>query len=114
MCVAGLLLGFDLPWRLRRRLDRLGRDETIAAAAAGRAAAEAEARDAAARFARLLASEVAAHEREAIARGAERLRENVEHDADVALRDIISALLAPGRAGIGLLEALADRGRSPR
>jgi hypothetical protein len=114
VCVAGLLLGFDLPWRLKRRLDRLGTDEAIAEALAGRAAAEAEARDAAARFARSLAGEVARDERDELVRGAQHLREEAGHDAEVVLRDVVSALLKPGRAGIGLIESLADRGRSSR
>ena len=114
VCVAGLLLGFDLPWRIRRRLDALGRDETIAAALDGRAAAEAEARNAAARFARAFASEVVQYERDELAQGAEHLRETVEHETDVFLRELVSTLLAPGRRGIGLLESLADRGRSSR
>ena len=114
VCVAGLLLGFDLPWRLKRRLERLDSDEAIAEALAGRAAAEAEARDAAARFARALAGEVARDERDELVRGAQHLREEAGHDAEVVLRDVVSALLKPGRAGIGLIESLADRGRSPR
>jgi hypothetical protein len=114
VCVAGLLLGFDLPWRLKRRLDRLGTDEAIAEALAGRAEAEAEARDAAARFARALATTVAQDERDELVRGAQHLREEAGHDAEVVLRDVVSALLKPGRAGIGLLESLADRGRSSR
>lgn len=114
MCVAGLLLGFDLPGRLRRRLDSLGRDDTIAAALAERAAAEADARTAAAHFARVLAIEVTRYERDEVLRGAQHLRDAAEHETDVFLRDIIAALLAPGRAGIGLLESLAERGRSPR
>jgi hypothetical protein len=114
VCVAGLLLGFDLPWRLKRPLDRLGTDEAIAEALAGRAAAEAEARDAAARFARSLAGEVARDERDELVRGAQHLREEAGHDAEVVLRDVVSALLKPGRAGIGLIESLADRGRSSR
>lgn len=114
VCIAGLLIGFDLPWRIRRRLDALGRDETIAAALDGRAAAEAEARDAAARFARALASEVVQYERDELAHGAEHLRETVEHETDVFLRELVSTLLAPGRRGIGLIESLADRGRSSR
>lgn len=114
VCVAGLLLGFDLPWRIRRRLDALGRDETIAAALDGRAAAEADARDAAGRFARALASEVVQYERDELAHGAEQLRDTVEHETDVFLRELVSTLLAPGRRGIGLIESLAERGRSSR
>jgi hypothetical protein len=114
VCVAGVLLGFDLPWRLRRRLDALGREDTIAAALDGRAAAEADAREAAARFARVLATEVVQYERDELAHGAEHLRETVEHETDVFLRELVSTLLAPGRRGIGLLESLAERGRSPR
>jgi hypothetical protein len=95
VCIAGLLIGFDLPWRIRRRLDALGRD-------------------AAARFARALASEVVQYERDELAHGAEHLRDTVEHETDVFLRELVSTLLAPGRRGIGLIESLADRGRSSR
>ena len=109
VCVAGLLLGFDLPWRLKRRLDDLDRTETLEAALAARADAEAAASEAAARFTRSLADEVVKHERNQIAHGAQQLRETVERDTEVALRDLLDALLAPGRAGIGLLESLADR-----
>jgi len=114
VCVAGLLLGFDLPWRLKRGLDALGREDTIAAALDERAEAEARARDAAARFARALASEVVEYERDELVQGAEQLRDTVEHETDVFLRELVSALLAPGRRGIGLLESLAERGRSYR
>jgi hypothetical protein len=109
VCIAGLLLGFDLPWRLKRRLDELDSKETLEAAMAGRADAEAGAREAAARFARSLADEVVRHERDQIAQGAQNLRDTVERDTEAALREILDALLAPGRAGIGLLESLAER-----
>jgi len=114
VCIAGLLLGFDLPWRLKRRLETLDSKETLEAALAGRAQAEDAAREAAARFARSLADEVVKHERAQIAGGARQLGETAAHDADVALRDLLSALLAPGRAGIGLIESLAERGRPGR
>jgi len=109
VCVAGLLLGFDLPWRLKRRLDALDSEETLEAALAGRAEAEAAARGAASKFARSLAAEVARDERDQLARSAQNLRETVERDTEAALRELLDALLAPGRAGIGLLESLAER-----
>ena len=78
-------------------------------ALAGRAEAETAARTSAARFARSLADEVVMHERDQLARGAQNLRDTVERDTEAALRELLDALLAPGRAGIGLLESLAER-----
>jgi hypothetical protein len=109
VCIAGLLIGFDLPWRLKRRLDQLDSSETLEAALAGRAEAEAAARGAASRFARSLAAEVVKDERDQLAQNAQNLRDTVERDTEAALRELLDALLAPGRAGIGLLESLAER-----
>ena len=57
---------------------------------------------------------MARDERDELVQEREHLREEAGHDAEVVLRDVVSALLKPGRAGIGLLESLADRGRSSR
>ena len=112
VCVAGLLLGFDLPWRLKSRLERLGTDEAIAEALAGRASAEAEARDAAARFARSLAGEVARDERDELVQEGASAREAGTTPTSSCGRS--SPRCSSPARGIGLLESLADRGRSSR
>jgi hypothetical protein len=68
--------------------------------------AEAAVKATGARLSRAIAEDVADRERRAVTRAEARVASAVEHDADVILKDVLSVLLAPGRAGVSLLERL--------
>jgi hypothetical protein len=92
LTVAGLLLRSERPRRLARRLYGQGRLDATASALVDRRDAEAQLRT----TARLL---MRTRARAAVGRevGA------AEHDGELLLRDVLTALAAPGRVGIDLV-----------
>jgi hypothetical protein len=96
LAVAGLLLRTERPRRLARRLYGQGRLDATASALADRREAEAQLRT----TARLL---MRARARAAVGREVD----SAEHEGELLLREVLTALAAPGRVGIDLLGRIA-------
>jgi hypothetical protein len=92
LAAAVLLLRTERPRRLARRLYGQGRLDATASALADRRDAEAQLRT----TARLL---MRARARAAVGREVD----SVEHESELLLREVLTALAAPGRVGIDLL-----------
>jgi Putative Actinobacterial Holin-X, holin superfamily III len=97
-------------WAHPRRLSALFRPEAGEAMTDStrlrRQEAEAAVRATGARLSRAIADDVADRERRAVTNAEARVAAAVERDADAILKDVLSIVLAPGRAGVGLLERL--------
>jgi hypothetical protein len=86
----------------------------MAAAQEDRSSAEEDVRASAERLARAISAEMREREARAIIAGEGRLISAGERDAEVVLKELMSILTAPGRAGVNLLERLLEGNASSR
>jgi Putative Actinobacterial Holin-X, holin superfamily III len=107
--VAGLLLLLDHPRRLLRRMSQATHDQTIESAEQNRRDAQHAVEHTAERLAQAVAREAAERELRRGFSSAEELIETAEHETEDLLKELIVGLLAPGRAGISLLERIVGR-----
>ena len=107
--VAGLLLLLDHPRRLLRRMSQATHDQTIESAEQNRRDAQHAVEHTAERLAQAVAREAAERELRRGISSAEELIETAEHETEDLLKELIVGLLAPGRAGISLLERIVGR-----
>jgi membrane protein implicated in regulation of membrane protease activity len=112
--ITALLLRVDHPRRLWRRLRQQTYEQTMATAFEDRSAAEADVRATAERLSHAISAEMREREARAIIAGEKRLVSTGERDAEVVLKELMSILAAPGRAGINLLERLLEGNESRR
>jgi hypothetical protein len=112
--VTAFLLRVDHPRRLWRRLRQQTYEETMAKAHEDRSATEADVRATAERLSHAIAAEMREREARAIIAGEKRLINTGERDAEVVLKELMSILAAPGRAGVNLLERLLEGNASRR
>ena len=110
--VAALLLRLDHPRRLLVRLRQESGDQAVERAERHRDEAEQQVKATAERLGLAVAREAAEREIKVGVSAAERFVGTAEDEAEDVLKELIVALLAPGRAGISLLERIA--GRRPR
>jgi hypothetical protein len=106
---AALLLRLDHPRRLLRRLSTETSGEAVGRATRDRSEAEQAVKATAERLGRAVAREVDERELHAPIDGAERLMGTAEHEGEDLLKEIVVALLAPGKAGLSLLEVMIGR-----
>ena len=104
-----LLLRHDHPRRLVRRLEHAASGQTLASAQARLADARRAVAETAERLGEAAAREAEERELRAGITAAERLGVNAEQDAEDVLREVVTLLMVPGKAGISLLERLAGR-----
>lgn len=109
-----LLLQVDHPRRLWRRFREQTHEQTLATAYEDRSAAEAEVRATAERLSHAISAELREREARAIIAGEKRVIAVGERDAEVVLKELMSILAAPGRAGVNLLERLLEGNASRR
>lgn len=107
-CITALLLWVDHPRRLWRRLRQQTHEQAMATALDDRSAAEADVRAAAERLSHAISAEMREREARAIIAGEKRLISAGERDAEVVLKELMSILAAPGRAGVNLIERLLE------
>jgi hypothetical protein len=107
--VAGLLLRHDHPRRLLRRLTQPDHAQAVESAQRERRNAEQAVKETAERFGRAVAREAAEREIGSAVSAAERAAATAEHGAEALVKELIVALLAPGRAGISMLERIVGR-----
>ena len=112
--ITALLLRVDHPRRLWRRLRAQTHEQAMATAYADRGTAEADVRATAERLSHAISAEMRGREARAIIAGEERLISTGERDAEVVLKELMSILAAPGRAGVNLLERLLEGNASRR
>ena len=112
--ITALLLRVDHPRRLWRRLRQQTHEQAMAAAYEERSTAEADVRAAAERLSHAISAEMREREARAIIAGEKRLISTGERDAEVVLKELMSILAAPGRAGVNLLERLLEGNASRR
>ena len=112
--ITALLLRFDHPRRLFRRLRQQTYEQAIATAYEDRSTAEADVRAAAERLSHAISAEMREREARAIIAGERRVISAGERDAEVVLKELMSILAAPGRAGVNLLERLLEGNASRR
>src|SRR6478672_1108797 len=110
--ITALLLRVDHPRRLWRRLR--AHEQAMATAYADRGTAEADVRATAEQLSHAISAEMRGREARAIIAGEERLISTGERDAEVVLKELMSILAAPGRAGVNLLERLLEGNASRR
>lgn len=91
--------------RLRKRLAAGSQEQTIAAARLARKEAEEAIKVAAAKLARVMVRETAAHEVEAVVAAEKRIADNVERDVESILKELVEALSIPDKAG-GFIDRL--------
>lgn len=103
-----LLLRVDHPRRLWKRFTQPTHEDAMAAARADRARSEEDVRAVAERLGRAISAELRAREARALIAGERRLVAAGERDAEVVLKELMSILTAPGRAGVNLLERLLE------
>jgi hypothetical protein len=108
--VALLLVRMGRVTRLRGRLAAGGQSQTIAAARLARADAEQAIKVAAGQLGRAVVRETAEHEMGAVVEAEQRIADTVERDVEAILRDLVSALSMPDKAG-SFLNRLTGRGR---
>jgi hypothetical protein len=106
---AAALLSLEHPRRLRRRLEEETSAQAVAAAEQTRVEAAARVKNTAESLAAAVAEEAAEREIRAGVTAAEHLAEGAELEAEDLLKEFVVALLAPGRAGISLLERIVGR-----
>jgi Putative Actinobacterial Holin-X, holin superfamily III len=109
-----LLVRVDHPRRLWRRLRQQTHEQAMATALDDRGMAEADVRAAAERLSHAISAEMREREARAIIAGEKRLISTGERDAEVVLKELMSILAAPGRAGVNLLERLLEGNASRR
>lgn len=107
--VAGLLVRLDHPRRLLHRLEEETSSRAIESAELRRSEAEQSVKATAERLGETVAREAAEREMKAGASAAERLAGAAEQEAEDVVKELLAALLAPGRAGISLLERIVGR-----
>jgi len=112
--ITALLLRVDHPRRLWRRLRAQAHEQAMATAYADRGTAEADVRATAEQLSHAISAEMRGREARAIIAGEERLISTGERDAEVVLKELMSILAAPGRAGVNLLERLLEGNASRR
>ena len=112
--ITALLLRVDHPRRLWRRLRQQTHEQAMATAYEERSTAEADVRAAAERLSHAISAEMREREARAIIAGEKRLISTGERDAEVVLKELMSILAAPGRAGVNLLERLLEGNASRR
>lgn len=112
--VAALLLRIDHPRRLLSRLVHDTRGDALAHALAERGDAERAMKATAERFGEAVAKAATERELRAPIDRAEHLLQATEREADDLARALAAALLAPGRVGLGALEAVLGRRGRPR
>jgi hypothetical protein len=112
--ITALLLRVDHPRRLWRRLRQQTYEQTMARAYEDRSAAEADVRATAERLSHAISAEMREREARAVIAGEQRLISTGERDAEVVLKELMSILAAPGRAGVNLLERLLEGSASRR
>jgi hypothetical protein len=113
LVVAGLLLLLEHPRRLFLRLRQGTSADSLEAAMQRRKDAEDAVQATAQHLAEAVARETAERELRAGLSAAENLAETVEEEAEDLLKELVIALLAPGRAGISVLERLISRPERP-
>jgi len=106
---SALMLAGDHPRRFLRRLAGGTSVEAVGHATAERAAAEQALRATAEELARAVAREAAERELHASVDGAEALVGSAEHEGEDLLKELLVSLLAPGKAGLSLLEEIVGR-----
>jgi hypothetical protein len=112
--ITALLLRVDHPRRLWRRLRQQTYEQAMARAYEDRSAAEADVRATAERLSHAISAEMREREARAVIAGEQRLISTGERDAEVVLKELMSILAAPGRAGVNLLERLLEGSASRR
>ena len=112
--ITALFLWVDHPRRLWRRLRQQTHEQAMATALDDRSAAEADVRAAAERLSHAISAEMREREARAIIAGEKRLISAGERDAEVVLKELMSILAAPGRAGVNLIERLLEGDASKR
>ena len=112
--ITALFLWVDHPRRLWRRLRQQTHEQAMATALDDRSRAEADVRAAAERLSHAISAEMREREARAIIAGEKRIISAGERDAEVVLKELMSILAAPGRAGINLLERLLEGDASKR
>jgi Putative Actinobacterial Holin-X, holin superfamily III len=112
--VTALLLRVDHPRQLWRRMRTQTHEQAMATAYADRSTAEADVRATAERLSHAISAEMREREARAIIAGEKRLISTGERDAEVVLKELMSILAAPGRAGVNLLERLLEGNASRR
>ena len=110
--IAALLVRHDHPRRLARRVTKEASEQALEAAERERDQAEQAVKATAERLGRAIAGEAAERELQAGVATAERMVESAENEAEDLLKELIVALLAPGRAGISLLERIVGKPES--
>jgi hypothetical protein len=106
--ITALFLWVDHPRRLWRRLRQQTHEQAMATALDDRSRAEADVRAAAERLSHAISAEMREREARAIIAGEKRLISAGERDAEVVLKELMSILAAPGRAGVNLIERLLE------
>jgi len=106
--ITALLLRVDHPRRLWRRLRQQTHEQAMATALDDRSTAEADVRAAAERLSHAISAEMREREARAIIAGEKRIISAGERDAEVVLKELMSILAAPGRAGVNLIERLLE------
>jgi hypothetical protein len=106
--ITALLVRIDHPRRLWRRLTKQTHEQAMATAREDRSTAEAHVRGAAERLSHAISVEMRERELRAVIAGEKRLVSAGERDAEVVLKELMSILAAPGRAGVNLLERLLE------
>jgi len=112
--ITALLLRVDHPRRLWRRFREQTHEQTLATAYEDRTAAEADVRATAEGLSHAISAELREREARAIIAGEKRVITAGERDAEVLLKELMSILAAPGRAGVNLLERLLEGNASRR
>jgi membrane protein implicated in regulation of membrane protease activity len=107
--IAALLLRHDHPRRLARRFTSEENERALETAERERDQAERAVKDTAQRLGEAVAREAVERELRAGASAAEHLAVVAEQEAEDLLKELIVALLAPGRAGISILERIVGR-----
>jgi hypothetical protein len=107
--VAALLVRLDHPRRLARRLTKEASEQSLEAAERKRDEAEEAVKATAERLGEAVARETVERELEAGFSAAEHLAAVSEDDVEDLLKELVVALLAPGRAGLSLLERIVGR-----
>jgi hypothetical protein len=109
--VALLLLRLGGIARLRQRLAEGKQEQAIAAARQARKEAEDAIKVAAGKLAHAMVRQTAAHEVDAVVAAEKRLAEHVERDVEQILRELVTALSIPDKAG-SFLGRIKGRGGS--
>jgi hypothetical protein len=106
---AALLMLLDHPRRLLRRLSRDTGSEGLGRAVRQRSSAERSLKATSERLGEAVAREAAERELRAPIGRAEQLLESADSEAGDLVKELIAALLAPGKAGLSLLDVMTGR-----